>query len=41
MNHFSKVKSNPGDKDKNNKLTSFGIGNKKLLEKYKTNWTKT
>ena len=28
-------------KDKNNKLMSFGIGDDKLLEKYKTNFTKT
>ena len=27
-------------KDKNNKLVSFRIDNKKLLEKYKTIWTK-
>ena len=27
-------------KDKNNKLMSFCIGNDKLLEKYKTIWTK-
>ena len=29
-----------GDKDKNNKLTSFHIGYEKLLEKYKAIWTK-
>ena len=29
-----------GDKDKNNKLMSFGIDDEKLLEKYKTIWTK-
>ena len=27
-------------KDKNNKLVSFRIDNKKLFEKYKTIWTK-
>ena len=41
MNRFSKVKSNPGDKDKKNELTSSSIDNKKLSEKYKTNWTET
>ena len=29
-----------GDKDKNNKLMAFRIGDEKLLEKYKTIWTK-
>ena len=29
-----------GDKDKNNKLISFRIDDEKLLEKYKTIWTK-
>ena len=29
-----------GDKDEINKLMSFHIDNKKLLEKYKTIWTK-
>ena len=29
-----------GDKDKNNKLMSFLIDDEKLLEKYKTIWTK-
>ena len=29
-----------GDKDKNNKLTSFRIDDETLLEKYKTVWTK-
>ena len=33
-----KVKN--GDKDKNNNLMSFGIDDEKLLEKYKTIWTK-
>ena len=28
------------DKDKNNKLMSFHIDHKKLLEKYKSTWTK-
>ena len=35
----SKVKK--GDKDKNNKLMSFRIGDEKLLEKYEAIWTKT
>ena len=34
----SKVKE--GDKDKDNKLTSFRIDNEKLLGKYKAIWTK-
>ena len=29
-----------GDKDKNNNLMPFGIDDEKLLEKYKTIWTK-
>ena len=29
-----------GDKDKNNKLMSFHVDGEKLLEKYKTIWTK-
>ena len=29
-----------GDKDKSNKLMSFRIDDEKLLEKYKTIWTK-
>ena len=29
-----------GDKDKNNKLISFGIDDEKLLEKYKSIWSK-
>ena len=29
-----------GEQDKNNKLTSFHIDDNKLLEKYKTTWTK-
>ena len=29
-----------GEKDKNNKLISFHIDDNKLLEKYKTTWTK-
>ena len=28
------------DKNKNNKLMSFHVGNDKILEKYKTIWTK-
>ena len=27
-------------KDKDNKLMSFGLDDEKLLEKYKTSWTK-
>ena len=30
-----------GDKNKNNKLMSFGMDDKKRLEKYKATWTKT
>ena len=30
-----------GDKDENNKLMSFPIVNDKLLEKFKSSWTKT
>ena len=30
-----------GDKDENNKLTSFCIDDEKLLEKHKAVWTKT
>ena len=30
-----------GNKDKNNKLMSFGIHDEKLLQKYKATWTKT
>ena len=30
-----------GDKDESNKLLSFRIDHKKLLEKYKIIWTKT
>ena len=33
-----KVKN--GDKDKNNKMMSFRTDDEKLLEKYKTTWTK-
>ena len=29
-----------GDKDKNNKFMSFYLHDKRLLEKYKTIWTK-
>ena len=35
---MDKVKD--GDKDKNNKLMPFRIGDEKLLEIYKTIWTK-
>ena len=38
---FLKIfKVKDGDKDKNNKLMSFYIGDKKLLEKYKAILTK-
>ena len=30
-----------GNKDKNNKVMSFGIHDEKLLQKYKATWTKT
>ena len=33
-------KAKDGDKDKNNKFISLLIDNEKLLEKYKTLWTK-
>ena len=35
-----KIKDGDKDKDKNNKLISFCIDDDKLLEKYKTIWTK-
>ena len=34
------LKVKEGDKDKNNKLMSFGINDEKLQEKYKAIWTK-
>ena len=41
MSGFVKTfKVKDGDKDKSNKLISFQIDNEKLLEKYKTIWTK-
>ena len=33
-------KDKNGDKDKNNKMMSFRTDDEKLLEKYKTTWTK-
>ena len=38
--YFKRLKVKDGDKDKNNKLTSFGKDVEKLLEKYKTIWNK-
>ena len=38
---FKTFKVKDEDKDKNNKLMSFRVDNEKLLEKYKTIWTKT
>ena len=41
MGGYVKIfKVKDGDKDKNNNLMSFGIDDEKLLEKYKTIWTK-
>ena len=41
MSRYVKTfKVKDGDKDKNNKLMSFSINDKKLLEKYKATWTK-
>ena len=41
MSRYVKTfKVKDGDKDKNNKLMSFRINDKKLLEKYKATWTK-
>ena len=37
--YVTTFKVKDGGKDKNNKLMSFRIGDKKLLEKYKTIWT--
>ena len=34
------LKVKEGDKDKNNKLMSFGINDEKLQEKYNAIWTK-
>ena len=34
------VKVKDGDKDKNNTLISFRIDDEKLMEKYKSIWTK-
>ena len=38
--YVKKFKVKDGDKSKNNKLISFGLDDDKLLEKYKTIWTK-
>ena len=41
MSQYVKTfKIKDGDKDKNNKLMSFRIDDKKLLEKYKAIWNK-
>ena len=41
MSRYVKTfKVKDGDKDESNKLLSFRIGHKKLLEKYKIIWTK-
>ena len=41
MSGYVKIfKVKDGDKDKNNNLMSFSIDDEKLLEKYKTIWTK-
>ena len=41
MSQYVKTfKVKDGDKDKNNKLMSFRIDDKKLLEKYKAIWIK-
>ena len=38
--YFKTFKVKDGDKDKNSKLMSFCIDDEKLLEKYKSTWTK-
>ena len=38
--YIKKFKVKDGDKDKSNKLMSFCIDDEKLLERYKTIWTK-
>ena len=38
--YFKKLKGKDEDKNKNKKLMSFRIDDEKLLEKYKTIWTK-
>ena len=38
--YVKRFKAKDSDKDKNNKLISFCIDDKKLLEKYKAIWTK-
>ena len=41
MSGYVKIfKVKEGDKDKNNKLMSFRVDDEKLLEKYKSIWTK-
>ena len=38
--YVKRFKVKDGEKDKNNKLMPFRIDDEKLLEKYKTIWTK-
>ena len=38
--YFKIFKVKDGDKDKNNKLMSFRTDDEKLLEKYRSTWTK-
>ena len=38
--YVTTCKVKDGDKDKNNELMSFRIGDEKLLEKYEAVWTK-
>ena len=38
--YIETFKAKEGDKDKSNKLMSFHIDDERLLEKYKTVWTK-
>ena len=40
IGYVKTFKVKEGDKDKNNKLMSFRINDEKLLEKYKSIWTK-
>ena len=40
IGYVKTFKVKEGDKDKNNKLMSFRINDEKLLEKYKSLWTK-
>ena len=39
--YVTTFKVKDGDKDKNKKFMSFHIYDEKLLEKYRTTWTKT